>query len=103
MLARHYAPRIPLECVEGSGRDRVQALAAEGRRVGWLTLGPPDGDISSLITVISLPPEPAGYAAGLYAALHALDALGLDRIIASLPPDTAPWLAVRDRLRRASA
>jgi L-threonylcarbamoyladenylate synthase len=103
MLPRHYAPRTPLECVEGSGRDRVQELAAKGRPVGWLTLGPPDGAPPPHTPVVSLPVEPAGYAAGLYAALHALDELGLERIIVALPPDTAPWLAVRDRLRRASA
>jgi L-threonylcarbamoyladenylate synthase len=101
LLPRHYAPRTPLECVEGSGRERVQELAAEGRRVGWLTFGPPEGAPPSRATVISLPAEPPGYAAGLYAALHALDELGLDRIVVGLPPDTGPWLAVRDRLRRA--
>src|SRR5205823_5995914 len=47
-------------------------------------------------------PAPA-LAPGLYAALHALDDKGLERIVVALPPDTAPWLAVRDRLRRASA
>ena len=32
-----------------------------------------------------------------------LDALGLDRIIVDLPLDREEWLAVRDRLRRASS
>jgi L-threonylcarbamoyladenylate synthase len=103
ILPRHYAPTTSLECVEGSGRVRVEGLAAAGRRVGWLTLGPPDGAAPPHTTVVSLPAEPAGYAAGLYAALHALDELGLERIVVALPPDTPAWLAVRDRLRRASA
>ena len=53
--------------------------------------------------VVRLPRDPAGYAAGLYAALHALDAAGLTRVVVTLPPDTPEWLAVLDRLRRAAA
>ena len=46
--------------------------------------------------------DAAGYAAHLYAALHAVDEAGVDRIVVDLPPDTEEWLAVRDRLRRAA-
>jgi L-threonylcarbamoyladenylate synthase len=53
--------------------------------------------------VVALPADPEGYAAGLYAALHALDGAGLDRIVVASPPDAEEWLAVRDRLRRAAA
>ena len=49
-----------------------------------------------------MPADPAGYAAQLYAALHALDDAGVDRIVVDLPPDGDEWLAVRDRLRRAA-
>jgi L-threonylcarbamoyladenylate synthase len=102
MLERHYAPRTPLECVEGSAAGRLEQLRREGLRVGWLTAGPsaraaPDG-VGQV-----LPDEPDGYAAGLYAALHRLDGLGLDRIVVAMPPDTEQWRAVRDRLRRASS
>jgi L-threonylcarbamoyladenylate synthase len=104
MLPRHYAPRTPLECREGdTARGRVEELGAAGRRVGWLSFGGPSHAPAPGVVVVPLPAEPAGYAAGLYAALHALDELGLDRIVVSLPLDTAPWLAVRDRLRRASS
>ena len=41
-MARHYAPRAPLEIVRyGSGGDRAKALVAEGHRVGRLTFDPP--------------------------------------------------------------
>jgi L-threonylcarbamoyladenylate synthase len=102
MLPRHYAPRTPLELVPGTGRARVEELAAQGRCIGWLALGEP-GFVPAGVTLRVLPPDPAGYAAGLYAALHELDALGLDRIVADLPPEEPAWLAVHDRLRRASA
>jgi L-threonylcarbamoyladenylate synthase len=100
MLSRHYAPRTPLECVEENGRARVEELCRQGLRVGWVTRTA----ASSLPEVLQrvLPPDPAGYAAGLYAMLHELDAAGLDRIVVDLPPNTPEWLAARDRLRRAS-
>jgi L-threonylcarbamoyladenylate synthase len=50
-----------------------------------------------------MPRDPAGYAARLYAALHELDAAGVDRIVAELPPDKEEWRAVRDRLWRAGS
>jgi L-threonylcarbamoyladenylate synthase len=101
LLDRHYAPRAILECADDDGAARVNALRAEGRRIGWLRLGVVD-DASADPLTLTLPPDPAAYSAGLYAALHALDAAAPERIIAALPPDTPEWLAVRDRLRRAS-
>jgi L-threonylcarbamoyladenylate synthase len=102
MLPRHYAPRTPLECAADGGRDRVAELCRQGQRVGWLTHGQAV-DVPPGAAVRDLPAEPGGYAAGLYAALHDLDAAGLDRIVVVLPPDTAGWQAIRDRLRRASS
>jgi L-threonylcarbamoyladenylate synthase len=104
MLARHYAPRTLLECVEGDGRGLVETLHAAGLRVGWLThfTTPTERPLPGVVRG-QLPADPAGYAAGLYAALHWLDGQGLDRIVVALPPDSEEWLAVRDRLRRASA
>jgi L-threonylcarbamoyladenylate synthase len=101
MLARHYAPQTPLELVEEGGA-RVEELRRAGLRVGWLTF---DGSVSDRagVTVVVMPRDAGGYAARLYEALHALDAAGLDRIIAARPPDAPEWLAVRDRLRRAAA
>ena len=45
----------------------------------------------------------AAYARCVYAALHELDCLGLDRIVVDCPPATDAWLAVRDRLCRAAS
>jgi L-threonylcarbamoyladenylate synthase len=50
-----------------------------------------------------MPRDPVVYAARLYAALHALDEAGVERIIVTMPPDRPEWLAVRDRLVRASS
>ena len=105
MLPRHYAPRTPLECVEaGREPERLALLLSENRRVGWVAFADPGaGIIPSDVLVYVLPSDAAGYAARLYAVLHELDAAGLDRILVTLPPDSEEWLAVRDRLKRATS
>jgi L-threonylcarbamoyladenylate synthase len=100
MLERHYAPRTPLECQAGTW-PRVKELCQAGLRVGWLSLTPPREELPGLFSI-----EMAGaaqtYGANLYAALHTLDAMQLDRIVVELPPGGDAWLAVHDRLRRAA-
>ena len=99
-MPRHYAPRAPLECVAGDGRERVAALLRQGVRVGWVTWAGA-GEVPGAVTV-RMPGDPTAYAARLYAALHELDAAGVERIVLALPPEGDDWLAVRDRLRRAA-
>ena len=103
MLRRHYAPITPLECVAEDGGKRVEELLHSGLRVGWVAFGSEATLTSGSLEMVPLPSEPVGYAAGLYAALHLLDQAGVDRIVVTLPPTTEEWLAVHDRLRRASA
>ncbi len=107
LLPKHYAPDADLEVVTAS-RERVCERLAEGKRVGWLTCGGPTtaapshaGDADQLHQ-IDLPGHPDGYARSLYAALHRLDAAGVDCIIAACPPHDEAWQAVHDRLTRAS-
>jgi L-threonylcarbamoyladenylate synthase len=102
MLPRHYAPRAPLECTTDSGQRRAEELAAGGVRVGWLTFAPLPDPLPAGVTVLQLSPDPTAVAAQLYAALHQLDDAAVERIVVELPPDAEEWLAVRDRLRRAS-
>lgn len=103
MLSRHYAPRTPLECFETGDEAelRLGSLVAQAQRVAWVGFDPPNAPLSPKVTV-RLPRDVAGYSAQLYATLHRLDELLLDRILLVLPPDSEDWLAVRDRLRRAS-
>jgi hypothetical protein len=78
-------------------------LNRAGLRVGWVALCSQRYELPLAgLTRVNLPPIPAEYAALLYAVLHRLDRLGLDRIVVDLPPQTDEWLAIRDRLRRAS-
>jgi L-threonylcarbamoyladenylate synthase len=102
MLRRHYAPGTPLECVMEDGGARVEELLRGGLRVGWVRFGA-EAKMRPGLVEITLPREPSAYAAGLYAALHSLDEAGVDRLVVTLPPQSEEWLAVHDRLRRASA
>ncbi len=103
MLPRHYAPRTPLECIEGPAQPRLEELSRAGLRIAWLTHDPAGvPPLPSGVVVAPLPADPAGYAAQLYAVLHALDDGRFDRIVATLPPEGDDWLGIRDRLRRAS-
>ncbi len=102
MLQRHYAPHTPVVCVEGDARRLVDALLSEGLRAGWVTFAPTATTAPPGVMVRTLGSDPVGAAVQLYATLHELDAADLDRIVIALPPDTAAWLAIRDRLRRAS-
>ena len=80
-------------------RAELLALRATGARVGALERAPasaPDGPCEQL------PAEPAGYAEGLYAALHRLDDAGCAWILIAEPPEGPAWAAIRDRLRRAA-
>jgi L-threonylcarbamoyladenylate synthase len=76
----------------------VAECLRQGEKIGWLTFeAQPEFPVMTVI----MPDDPAAYAARVYAELHVLDELELDRIIVELPPDEECWLAVRDRLKRA--
>ena len=89
---RHYAPRATVVLTR-----EVGDLAADGT-VGALVYEGPDGPRRELLS-----PDPAEYAADLYAALHRLDDAGVATILVQEPPSGEDWLAVRDRLGRAAA
>jgi L-threonylcarbamoyladenylate synthase len=101
-LASHYAPRTPAKLL-----PRNELLAAIAG------LGGSNAHISVLAHSVGQPPEfegawfdapaeSAGYAQQLYANLRALDAREADEIWIEAPPDGPDWVAIGDRLRRAT-
>ncbi len=96
---RHYSPKTPLlvaatrDAAVEAARDRMR----RGQRVGMLLMRPLEQAGAS---VRSLGVAPASYARQLFSALHELDGLGVDVIVVEPVPETAPWRAVADRLRR---
>ena len=98
--ALHYSPRTPLSLYQ----DRTALLAAcnvlqnKNKSCAVLLIG---AGVAPDCKVINLPNQPEKVAEQLYSALHALDALKVDRLLVELPPASAEWMAVLDRLTRA--
>ena len=86
MLARHYAPRTPLELFPTEADLWRRLTELDGTRA----------------FVLKLPDSPERVSTMLYHELHRLDDHGYDRVLVVLPPDAPEWLAVRDRLLRAA-
>jgi L-threonylcarbamoyladenylate synthase len=101
MLASHYAPETPLRLV-GSAElpDVAASLAAKGRRAAVMALS---GYRSATGQTVAMPSEPSAYGYDLYAVIRMLDNGRHDAILVETPPQTEAWLAVNDRLQRASS
>lgn len=100
MLASHYAPATPLRLVGAAQLSHIAArLAAEGKRAAVMVLS---GYRSATGQTVAMPPEPSAYGQDLYAVIRMLDCGRHDVILVETPPQTEAWLAVNDRLRRAS-
>ncbi|MBP7778066.1 MAG: threonylcarbamoyl-AMP synthase [Acidobacteria bacterium] len=119
-LQKHYAPTAKMTVFVGSAdacvarvARQVRQLTAGGTRVGVLA---PDGSLAALapdlaaraaagrVTVASLGPhdDPGAAARVLFASLRALDAAGVEVILALGPARDGLGAAVWDRLRRAA-
>jgi L-threonylcarbamoyladenylate synthase len=85
VLPAHYAPRTALLLSEAPEADAA-AARARGLRVA----------------VLPAAPDAAAHARGLYAALRALDAEGVDLLVAGVAVEAGLGRAVNDRLRRAA-
>ncbi|MDE2125105.1 MAG: threonylcarbamoyl-AMP synthase [Armatimonadetes bacterium] len=104
MLPRHYAPQAQVIVVPAAAaHDAVRSAVEAGLAVGWLTMSGSTAVASARLHAIRMPDAAAGYAHLLYAALRALDARSVDRIVVDDPPSGEDWLAVHDRLSRAAA
>jgi L-threonylcarbamoyladenylate synthase len=102
-LATHYAPQT-----------RSRMLSRDALRDALAHQGGPRAHIAVLAHSLTQPPsfegtwfdaptESALYAHHLYANLRALDAREADEIWIEAPPDGPDWVAVNDRLRRATS
>jgi len=91
MHARHYSPRTRLFLVTTPAELPDRRGAYLWRKKSGITA-----------RSVRMPALPAEYAARLYETLHQLDHENWPWIAVELPPDTAEWRAILDRLRRAS-
>lgn len=100
MLSRHYAPATPTYLV-ADPQTFIRDFA--GRKIGLLLLSrkvEAPGVAHQL--VLSETGDLAEAARGLYGALHTLDKLGLEMIVAERMPEAGLGKSINDRLERAT-
>lgn len=102
-LASHYATSTPLEICPTSEilLSRSSTLLQQGIYTAAVTRSAPQISSDKLHHVL-MPDEPIAFGKLLYATLRKLDEANFERILIEAPPDDLEWLAVADRLTRAS-
>lgn len=99
---RHYSPHTPAYHFELNERDAIlAALAQSSERVAVMMQGRIESSSTSIVPIVA-PTNPTGYARSLYGTLRLLDQNAYSAIWIELPPATPQWLAIRDRLIRAT-
>jgi L-threonylcarbamoyladenylate synthase len=91
----HYAPRTPAYRFERGAEAAREADAI-------VIVRGEDEQVHRSGERIIMPRDVEGYARQLYAVLREADAAGKQAILVEIPPDEPQWLAVRDRLMRAT-
>jgi L-threonylcarbamoyladenylate synthase len=101
-LASHYAPKTPATLVAPDAlHAEIRQLAARDERIAVLArTAARRGEGAG--AWVQAPADAAAYAHELYASLRALDAAAADVILIEAVPEGPAWLAVRDRLARAT-
>ncbi len=99
MLPRHYAPRTPILLLKGTQLMPIEM----DRRIGLLALTRPEKNFGyRTVEVLSQAGDLREASANLFAAMHRLDATGLDLIHCQPVPESGIGTAIMDRLRRAA-
>jgi L-threonylcarbamoyladenylate synthase len=93
----HYSPKTPMQLF--SSRQALMQAAATETNCAALLIG--EGKMTNSPT-FNLPNNPAGMAEKLYETLHQMDALRMTKLLIETPPKSPAWLAIHDRLGRAS-
>ncbi|MDT8363310.1 MAG: L-threonylcarbamoyladenylate synthase [Nitrosomonas sp.] len=105
-LVSHYAPVTPFDVFSNEMLiSHLDAPAQQALRVGILIHSQALQALFSAkknVHCTLMPNDPENYGKRLYATLRALDQQGFNRLLAEAVPDNADWLAITDRLQRAS-
>ena len=104
-LPAHYAPTTPLKlCPANQIGQSALAFAAQGLKIlviTWSSIGKTEIPHDS-IRHFSMPGDPILYGQQLYAKLRQFDHEAFDYMLIETPPDHPSWMAITDRLQRAS-
>lgn len=104
-LPAHYAPATPLKLYPADTIfHKAWKLSKQDVRlvvITWSEVVPTPAE-SSNIQHVRMPRDPVSYGKHLYEILHRYDADTFDYILMETPPELPAWLAINDRLQRAS-
>lgn len=98
MLSKHYAPKTKIILTENI-ENEIQENS--GKRIGALIFKNQTKTAIAYQEVLSAEGDLKEASKNLYAALHRLDAMDLDIIIAERLPDSGLGITINDRLNRA--
>lgn len=101
--ASHYAPLTPAFIITAENLPaEIRRTVDTGQNVASLCLTETVTDLYPASRCLLMPNDPVGYGQALYASLRRIDSEGYDKILIEAPPESEPWRAVSDRLRRAA-
>ena len=104
-LNSHYAPLTPLEVWPDTSlwkrSAEIETLGLHSILLGWSAEFLTKGKNRNFMC-FPMPNEPTAYGSQLYATLRRFDNGQYDRLLLEAPPNNPDWLAVLDRLQRAS-
>jgi L-threonylcarbamoyladenylate synthase len=98
----HYSPRAPAYRFTRDQLDIVLRKAEQRAAILFFGNVPDAARLTSFIGLKQTSISPRMYGRQLYGMLRELDQLNPDRIFVEMPPDDCDWVAVRDRLTRAT-
>ena len=93
----HYSPKTPIQLFKS--RIDLMAYAETNTRCAALLIG--DGALPNC-EYINLPNKAEIVAEALYSTLHRMDVLNVDELLIEAPPNSPEWMAILDRLTRAT-
>jgi len=100
----HYAPKTPCRLFHvGDLEEQLWDAFSTKKHVGVMAFSDrPEGFPESLFQWVVMPTSSTEYAQKVYAVLRHLDIQPIEEIWIETPPSHSEWLAIHDRLRRAS-
>jgi L-threonylcarbamoyladenylate synthase len=102
----HYSPRTLTYRFARDQLNQVRQLMTQARGgtmiVIWLGKAPDGVPAEHTMNQLEMPDNPRDYARQVYSTLRHADARSLGSIWIEMPPDEPQWVAIRDRLMRAS-
>jgi len=101
-MASHYAPTAPARLIAPGELMHALAILTQPRTAIAVLARSVRKPMDFAGMWIAAPEGSVAFARDLYANLRTLDARGTDEIWIESPPDDADWLAVNDRVRKAT-